>query len=202
MKRLAARPWILAGIVAAVLAGTGGALAAKGGEDQKRPSRTALLNDVAKRLGIDAAKLREAFKDAAVARVDAALATGDISKEQAARMKARIQEGDAPMLAPPFRAHKPHGFAPGHRGLGGPPLGLPGPHAFIRGPFAAAAEYLGITQRELLVQLRDGKSLADVARTQGKSVEGLKQAIFKDLSSGLEEHVDRLVERSAPFRRP
>jgi hypothetical protein len=203
MKRLVSRRWLAAGAVVALLAGTGGALAAKG-DDAKRPNRDAMLNDVAKRLGIDAAKLKEAFKAAAIARVDAALAAGDITEKQAARAKARINAGDAPLLAPPRGPRGPHGFAFGRRGPGGPPLplGLPGPRKLRGGPFAAAAKFLGITQEELLVQVRDGKSLADIAKAKGKSVDALKGAILDSLTADLKEHVDNLVDRSAPFRRP
>ena len=78
---------------------------------------------------------------------------------------------------------------------------MPGKHR-DGGPFAPAAKYLGLTQEQLLTQLRDGKSLADIAKAQGKSVDGLKQAILADLTADLKEHVDNLVDRSAPFRRP
>jgi hypothetical protein len=202
MKRFVSRRWLAAGAVVAVLAGTGGALAAKG-DDAKRPNRDALLNDVAKRLGIDAATLQNAFKAAAIARVDAALAAGDITAKQAERAKARINAGDAPLLAPPRGPRGPHGFAFGRRGHGGPPLplGLPGIHK-NGGPFAPAAKYLGLTQEQLLTQLRDGKSLADIAKAQGKSVDGLKQAMLTALTAELKEKVDNLVDRSAPFRRP
>ena len=201
MKRFVSRRWLAAGAVVALLAGTGGALAAKG-DDAERPNRDALLNDVAKRLGVDAATLKNAFKAAAIARVDAALAAGNITAKEAARQKARINAGDAPLLAPPRGPRGPHGFAFGRRGHGGPPLGLPGLRKFDGGPIAAAAKFLGLTQQELLVQLRDGKSLADVAKANGKSVDALKQAILTELTADLKEHVDDLVDRSAPFRRP
>ena len=203
MNRFASRRWLAAGAVVAVLAATGGALAAKG-DGAKRPDRNAVLNDVAKRLGIDAAKLKGAFKAAALARVDAALAAGDITSEQAARAKARINAGEAPLLAPPRGPRDPHGFAFGRRGHGGPALGMPGLRgrgAKEGGPFAAAAKFLGLTQQELLTQIRDGKSLADVARAKGKSVDDLKQAILSALTADLKEHVDKLVERSGPFGR-
>ena len=94
MKRFVSRRWLAAGAVVALLAATGGALAAQG-DDSKRPNRDALLNDVAKRLGVDTATLKNAFKAAAIARVDAALAAGDITAKQAERAKARINAGDA-----------------------------------------------------------------------------------------------------------
>ena len=204
MKRIASRRWVVVGVAAALLAATGGALAAKG-DDAKRPNRDALLNDVAKRLGVDAATLKNAFKAAAIARVDAALVAGDITAKQAERAKARINAGDAPLLAPPRidrGPRGPHGFAFGRRGHGGPPLWHPGLRKLDGGPFAAAAKFLGITQEELLNQIHDGKSLADIAKAKGKSVDALKQAILSALTADLKEHVDKLVERSGPFRRP
>jgi hypothetical protein len=48
---------------------------------------------------------------------------------------------------------------------------------------AAAASYLRMSQAELRTQLQAGKSFADVARAQGKSVSGLKDAILAALTS-------------------
>jgi hypothetical protein len=45
---------------------------------------------------------------------------------------------------------------------------------------AAIAEYLGLTAAELRARLDDGKSLADVARAEGKSISGLEDAIVAD----------------------
>jgi hypothetical protein len=42
----------------------------------------------------------------------------------------------------------------------------------------AAADYVGLSQAQLRSELESGKSLADVARAQGKSVSGLKGAIL------------------------
>ena len=39
------------------------------------------------------------------------------------------------------------------------------------------ATYLGLKPAELATQLRSGKSLADIAKAQGKTVDGLKTAI-------------------------
>ena len=41
----------------------------------------------------------------------------------------------------------------------------------------AAAKYLGMSTRDLLDQTQAGKSLAEVAQAQGKSVDGLKDAL-------------------------
>jgi hypothetical protein len=47
----------------------------------------------------------------------------------------------------------------------------------------AAADYLGLSQDQLRSQLQSGKSLADVARAQGKTVAGLKEAILTAMTS-------------------
>ena len=53
----------------------------------------------------------------------------------------------------------------------------------------AAATYLGLTEDQLRTQLESGKSLADVAKAQGKSVDGLKQAILSQVQSKLDQAV-------------
>jgi hypothetical protein len=41
----------------------------------------------------------------------------------------------------------------------------------------AAADYLGLTQTELRAQLRAGKTLAEIAKEQGKTLTGLRAAM-------------------------
>ena len=80
----------------------------------------------------------------------------------------------------------------------------------------AAASYLGVSQDTLLTQLQSGKSLADMAAAQGKSVSGLKSAILAagtkqiyassslsaaqkaDLISELKSHLDAIVNGTYP----
>ena len=47
----------------------------------------------------------------------------------------------------------------------------------------AAADYLGLSLTQLRAQLHTGKSLADIAATQGKPVPGLKDAILAAVTS-------------------
>jgi hypothetical protein len=54
---------------------------------------------------------------------------------------------------------------------------------------AAIASYLGLTQAQLREQLRAGKTLAEIAVAQGKSVSGLEDAIYADVQA----HLDRAV---------
>ena len=107
--------------------------------------------------------------------MDAALAQGRITKAQADALKARIQSGDYPPFFGP-------GFGPGfghfHRG---PPL--------FGERLSAAAEYLGLTQAELRTKLSSGRTLANIAKARGKSVDGLKQAILDDAKAKLDAAV-------------
>ena len=54
---------------------------------------------------------------------------------------------------------------------------------------SVAADYLGLAEAQLQAQLENGKSLADVAKAQGKTVDGLVQALYdakkKDLDAAV-----------------
>jgi hypothetical protein len=130
--------------------------------------------NVADHLGVEQSALEDALREAAVDQVEAAKEDGKLTDEQVAEIEKRIREGDLPPGPPiPF--------------LGGPDeLAIP-PEG---GPIAAAADYLGLSDRELFDQLDDGSSLANVAEEQGKSVDGLKQAILDDARKHLDEAVD------------
>lgn len=71
--------------------------------------------------------------------------------------------------------------APGWCGQG--PGGMHGVRSGQQTVLAAAADYLGVSQAQLVSQLQSGKSLADVATAQGKSVTGLKDAVLADMTS-------------------
>jgi hypothetical protein len=73
----------------------------------------------------------------------------------------------------------------------GPGIG-PGRH----GPFGrrgfgldTAAEALGVTPEELRTQLRDGKSIADVAEAEGVDVETVKDAMLDEFRTNQQEQV-------------
>jgi hypothetical protein len=170
----------------AVVLGGGAALAATGSSNPT----SALLGDVAKRLGISQDKLEDAIQDATIARIDAAIAAGDITKAEGDALKERVRSGDVPPVMP---------------GLGGPSIerGPLGPHAAV-GPVGpdlldTAADYLGMDDADLREALRDGKSLADLARDNAKSVDGLKQALNRAIHDDAERAVEdgALTERQA-----
>jgi len=165
---------VLIAVVALLAVGgiTAGALAASGAFDPGA-QRQAFLDDAAGRLGVSSQKLEDALKQAAIDRVDAALAAGTITQAQADRLKAVIESGKLPLPRPGFGARFHFG-----RGLGAKVLGL-----------SAAATYLGLTQDELSSRLRAGQSLADIAKAQGKSVDGLEQALLATARSKLDQAV-------------
>jgi len=71
-----------------------------------------------------------------------------------------------------------------------------GPHLAVREAFTAAADNVGLSRAELIARLRDGQSLAEIAEAEGKSVEGLKQAIRNAITARLDAVIDDLVQRS------
>jgi hypothetical protein len=82
-----------------------------------------------------------------------------------------------------------------HRPFGHGPFG-PGPGHAVHESFDAAAEYLGLTREQLFEGLMQGKSLAELAEEQGKSVEGLQRAIHDAIARRLDAAVaaGRLTE--------
>src|SRR6266536_87413 len=54
---------------------------------------------------------------------------------------------------------------------------------------AAIAAYLGLTEEQLRTQLEAGKTLAQIATAQGKSVSGLEDVIYADAKSNLDQAV-------------
>jgi lambda repressor-like predicted transcriptional regulator len=169
---------LAASLTAIVLAiGASGAIAAD------KPS---IADEVAKKLGVTPEQLRAAFKAALVARVDAAVKAGRLTPEQAAKLKERIAKANGLGLG----ARK--GFAEKGKAFGNR-LGKA-----ARGK-GSAATYLGMTREALAAELKQGKSLAQVAREKGKSVDGLVAAMVKPLQERLAKAVEakRLTKQRA-----
>ena len=165
---------VLAGAAAALAVGGAGAGVAATKLTTNSPSEEskAIVNDAAKNLGVEPSKLSAALKKAFEDRIDAAVADGRLTKEQGQELKQRIESGELPLLGGPA-----FGFR--HPG---------GPHGFMHG-LDAAASYLGLTEDELHSRLESGKTLAEVAKAQGKSVAGLKNAMVADAKKHLEAAV-------------
>jgi len=177
-KMKVSRKLVLGAVAGLAVVGAGAAVAATQFGDPKAESQ-AIIKDAAGQLGVQPSALSDALKKAYMNRIDAAVAAGQLTKAQGDAIKAQIQSG-GPMLVP-------GGFrGPGPMGQG--PMGQIGPRAGMRG-LDAAATYLGLTESELQTKLQGGKSLADVAKDQGKSVDGLIQALVADAKKHLDQAV-------------
>jgi CRISPR/Cas system-associated endoribonuclease Cas2 len=197
MKRPSRRALLIGGAgLALVGGGVGGAIAATG-SDSPSAEREAFFSDAAGRLGVSSAQVQAALKQAALDRVDAAVAAGRLTQAQAERIKQRIES---------------RGFGFGFRHAG--------PHRGLRVVGEAAASYIGITTDQLRQEVQSGKSLAQVATEHGKAVSGLEDAILaaakqrldnavaagrltssqaQQLLDRLRSRVDELVHRAGPF---
>jgi polyhydroxyalkanoate synthesis regulator phasin len=179
---------VVAGAALVAVSVAGGAIAATKALTPKQ-ERQAIIQDAAGQLGVSPEKLNAALEQALKNRVDAAVKDGRLTKEQGARLKERIDAGEVPLFGLGRgrfdRDHHGFGFKPGF-----------GHHGPFKAGLDSAAGYLGLTEAKLLEQLRDGKTLAQVAKAQGKSVNGLVNAMTKDAEAKLDKAVKsgRLTE--------
>src|SRR5262245_18510808 len=170
MDMNAKRKVVIGAAAALLLVGAGGAYAA-GRLSSPKEEHQAVINDAAKRLGVEPAKLNDALDAALKDRVDAAVAAGSLSKAEGDALKARIDSGDAPFL------------------FGAEPRG-PGFERHVVGPgLDAAAKYLGLTEAELRAELQNGKTLAEIATAQDRTVDGQGDAVVADAKTKLDTGV-------------
>lgn len=184
---------IIAGAAAAfAVAGAGAAIASTDALSPEERSK-AVIDDAAKELGVEPSELSDALKHALENRIDEAVEAGRLTEEQGKALKDRIDSADVPLVF--------GGIAPGDRPGFGPGFGHFG-HFGHFGLFAGldtAASYLGLEEDELRDALADGKSLADVAKAEGKSVDGLVDALVADAEKRIDAAVDdgRLTKEQA-----
>jgi hypothetical protein len=164
---------VIAGAAAALAVGGAGAgVAATKMTQSPSAESKAVINDAAKTLGVEPSKLSAALKKAMEDRIDAAVAAGRLTKQQGEELKQRIESDDFPLFGPPAFEH-----------------GFGAPHPFFHG-LDAAATYLGLTEAQLESRVNSGKTLAQIAKAEGKSVDGLKAAMLKDAQAKLDEAVE------------
>jgi len=135
--------------------------------------RKAVIDDAAAQLGVKPQALSDALKQALENRIDDALAAGRLTKEQAVELKKRLESGDYPPLF-------------GLGGLRGPGFGPGFGHEGHFEILDAAASYLGLSEDQLRAALED-KTLAQIAKEQGKSASGLVQALVNAEEKRIDE---------------
>ena len=146
---------------------------------------------VAARRGITGDQLRAAFKAELNARIDAAVAAGRLTPEQGAKLKERVANAKGLGIG----ARK--AFAKKHKALVGRVVRV--------NRLRVAAKYLGMTPKEIRTARQGGQSLAQIAASKGKSIDGLVAAIVapakaraaKAVSNGrlTQQRADELIAR-------
>ena len=189
----------------AALAVVGAGAAVAGDRLTPKAESQAIVNDAAKQLGVDPAKLSDALEQALKNRIDAAVKDGRLTEEQGDAMKRRISSAAFPLFIGP-------GFDRG----GGPMRGFG--HHWNR-DLGSAASFLGLSESELRAALESGKSLAQIAKEEGKSVDTLVDTLVAaatkrldqavadgrltksardEIAAELDEQITAIVNRTAP----
>ncbi|HEY8172061.1 MAG TPA: hypothetical protein VIH21_03155 [Dehalococcoidia bacterium] len=191
------RKWaaVVAGITVALVVGAGAVMAQSQDDGSSTPT---FLDRLAQKLGIDRPKLDQAIKDARGDEIDEKVADGDLTQEQADKLKQRLDE--QPADGPFF------GKGPGHPGgggfrfefgdksfeLDGKAFGF-GIGGFLPGIGDARdklAEFLSITPDQLNDELTaEDATIASVAEAHGKSRDDLKTFIHDEAKTKLDELV-------------
>jgi hypothetical protein len=169
---------LVSAAVLAAGAGGGAAIAASGG-DERQQTEQSILDDAAKRLNVTPDALRSALGAAEDAQLDQAVKSGKLTQDQADAIKKRRAQ-DGTVLGGTGAGGGPHPAfgGPGLRFKGGP-----------GGALDAAATALGLKLDDLQTKLRAGKSIADVAKDQGKSLDDVKAAITAGVTKELDQAV-------------
>ncbi len=135
--------------------------------------RDLFLDKLAAALNIERSELDSAIMSAGTSTVDEAVQQGTLTQAQADALKARIQAGDFGF------------FGGGHGGkFGGPRL-----HGVRQAMLEAAANTLNITTDELVTQLRDGQTLAQVAEAHGTTEQAVTNAALAAAKTQLDQAV-------------
>jgi hypothetical protein len=135
------------------------------------------LAEIATAQGKSVDGLKQAILAGAKADLDQAVADGHITAEQEQTMLSKLRDG----LDEIVNGNGEFGFRAEVRPAGAD---------LFR---STAADYLGLSVDQLTAELRDGKSLAEIASAHGKSVTGLKQKLVAAATAEIEKAVDRLV---------
>jgi hypothetical protein len=136
------------------------------------------FDDVAHHLGVTPAKLQTAINQAQIDRLNQLVKQGQLTKAQASAIEKQMQQHRGRPFAGPFGTPFGGPGAFGHSSFRG--HGRPAPFFFgsPMGSLQTAASYLGLSPTALGGDLRSGKTLAAIAKAQGKSATGLEQAML------------------------
>ena len=136
------------------------------------------LDRVAQKLGIESSKLQDAVTSAANDQINQQVQNGDLTQQQADKLKQGIANGQGPWFNGPGL-----GRGPGAKGAFGFGFGLGQDEAKL-------ADFLGISADQLKTELQaQGATLATVASSHGKTRDQLKTFISDTAKSQLDQAV-------------
>jgi uncharacterized protein YidB (DUF937 family) len=198
------RFWKIAGIAAvvavvAVMALGAVALAQETEDGDSWPFqfREKLHEAIAGVLGITVDEYDSAVDTARDQVLDDAVTEGLLTQDQADLMRERADEG---WLEGFGRGMRPggHGRRGGMMDLDGGLRGFGGTHSTL---LTIAAEQLGTTVEDLVTQLGDGNTIAELAEAQGVDTQEIADAYLENLSERLDEAVanERITQERADW---
>lgn len=140
------------------------------------------INEVLQANGVDPAKVQAAVLADLKSKLDEAVASKKLTQEQADKLYGKAQTALTNLMS-----HVPKQGDPG-KGNGGDHPGKPGPHAG-KGMIGSAADAIGVDAKTLLEAMKDGKSIADVAKEHNVDPKAVIDAVVSDLSAQIDEAV-------------
>ena len=133
------------------------------------------LADLAEANGSTGEALAEALMDVVNARIDEAVANGNVDQERAAELKAKAEERINHLV---FEAHGGPGGGPG---LGG---------EIRQGLMDVIEEELGLNQGQIVSHVRTEGTLAELAEENGSSGEELVDALYAYVEAKVQTAID------------
>lgn len=166
---MSARRIMAIALTGALVAGGAGAAVAAVSKDDDNKAEQSVLNNAAKRLSVTPQALRDALSAAQDDQLDQAVKDGLLTQKQADAIKTQ-RKRDGRVLGGPFGKPGVRVFGPG---------GPRGHGHHMRGHmlFDDVAKALDLTTAKLFEQLRAGKSIAEVAKAKGKSLDDVRSAV-------------------------
>jgi uncharacterized protein (DUF433 family) len=141
----------------------------------------ATIAEVAEDHGVDPQDVIDAIATEQRERLDQAVEDGLLTQDEADERAADLEERAADLvngeLDMPMWGH-------------GPLVGHPGMWGFADGPLAAAAGAIGIEPAELISEVADGATIAEVAEEHGVEVSAVVDAVATSLQDRLDAAVD------------
>ena len=188
------KAWILGLVLVMVLtlAAAGTALAQDTAQTPKSGLLQLFWSKLAANLGIDQSRLEQAARESGLEAVDEAARQGLISQDRADRIKECIESGNWSKMGPFM------GTRGGPKGKG--PGGWPGRGGGILGcRLDDLASVLGMTPEDLVGELKSGKTLEDIAKTKGLTLEQVREKLVAEAKRVLDEKVaqGQLTEQQA-----